>query len=136
MAVRISPSTCSRSAPISVSRGGRTVSAPYPHSAAADNLLVKSAQQDWRHWELVVMTTGDSQRPTERIVLPGIWNLNNPNALLSDGGRVGQKALGGVFDLKNGPDIRIVSAAWGDWTPDGIRIRHPGVLELPGFGTG
>ena len=98
-------------------------------------LLVKSAEQDCKRWELVVMTTGDLQRPAERVVLPGIWNLNNPNALLSDGGREGRKVLGGVFDLKNGPHVRIVSVARGDRTPDGIRITQPGILELPGLGT-
>jgi hypothetical protein len=101
--------------------------------SANDGVLVKSAEQDWRRWEFLVMD--GSNKPTERVVLPGIWYLNNPTALLSDGGRAGRKALGGIFDLKDGADIRLVRVAWGDKTLDGIKITQPGLLELPGLGS-
>ena len=67
------------------------------------------------------------------MVLPGIWYLNNPTALLSDGGRAGRKVLGWIFELKDGTDIRLVRMAVGDKTRDGIRIRETGLLELPGL---
>jgi hypothetical protein len=100
----------------------------------SDGALVETAESDWRRWEFLVVD-GASASPAERIILPGIWYLSNPTALLSDGGRAGRKELGGIFELKEGADIWLVRVAVGEKTPGGIRITQPGLLELPGLGS-
>lgn len=98
----------------------------------SDGDLVKSAK-DSQNSDFLVMPAA-SNSPAQRMVVPGIWYLNNPTALLSDGGRAGRRALDGVFELRDGQDTRLVHVAWGDETSDGIKITQRGLLELPGFG--
>jgi hypothetical protein len=98
----------------------------------SDGDLVKS-EKDSQNSDFLVMPAA-SNSPAQRMVVPGIWYLNNPTALLSDGGRAGRRALDGVFELRDGQDTRLVNVAWGDETSDGIKIIQRGLLELPGFG--
>ena len=98
----------------------------------SDGDLVKS-EKDSQNSDFLVMPAA-SNGPAQRMVVPGIWYLNNPTALLSEGGRAGRRALDGVFELRDGQDTRLVHVAWGDETSDGIKITQRGLLELPGFG--